>query len=135
MKVLVPVDGSECSFNALEFATAFAKRYEATLHVVHFVEQDADEESDEVQGILETVEAMLAEAGIQDEPDVVTDAWILPYRYADRVGKDILRTATEDGYDHVVMGHHGMGAVGRALLGSAAETVMRAAEVPVTVIP
>jgi nucleotide-binding universal stress UspA family protein len=40
----------------------------------------------------------------------------------------------EDGsYDHVVMGHHGSGTVGRAILGSADETVVRAESLPVTV--
>jgi nucleotide-binding universal stress UspA family protein len=43
--------------------------------------------------------------------------------------------ATEQDFDHVVMGHHGSGAVERAILGSAAETVLRAEEFPVTVVP
>lgn len=41
----------------------------------------------------------------------------------------------EEGYDHVVMGHHGSGMVDRAMLGSAAETVVDAKEVPVTIVP
>lgn len=134
MKVLVPVDGSVCSFNALRFATDFAKRYSATLHIVHFAEQGF-EESDEVQEILEKVDAILTEEDIHDESEVISDAWITPYRYANRVGQDILRTAEEDEYDHIIMGHHGRGAIGRALMGSASETVVKAAEIPVTVIP
>lgn len=38
MDVLVPIDGSNCSFRALKFATEFVERYEASLNVVHFVE-------------------------------------------------------------------------------------------------
>jgi nucleotide-binding universal stress UspA family protein len=33
------------------------------------------------------------------------------------------------------MGHHGSGAVQRAILGSAAEAVVRSESVPVTIIP
>jgi nucleotide-binding universal stress UspA family protein len=56
-------------------------------------------------------------------------------RTAGRVGKEIVSMATEQDFDHVVMGHHGSGAVERAILGSAAETVLRAEEFPVTVVP
>ena len=59
----------------------------------------------------------------------------LDLRPANRVGQNILEMVEEEGYDHVVMGHHGAGAVERAILGSAAETVLRSNQVPVTVVP
>lgn len=135
MKILAPIDGSDCSFRALRFAAQFTIAYDATLDVVHFVDQDADREREETQDLIERAETILEEEGLENEPEVVTDVWITDYRYANRIGKDILRIAKEDEYDHVVMGHHGTGVVGRVLLGSAAETVVRAAEVPVSIIP
>lgn len=131
MKVLVPVDGSECSFRALEFATEFVQRYEGTLHVVHIT----DYEGESTESVLDRAEGMLDAAGISDDPEVVTDLEVSDPRYANKVGKDVLELVDERGYDHVVMGHHGTGAVGRIILGSAAETVVQAAETPATVIP
>lgn len=131
MQVLVPVDGSDCSFRALEFAVDLVRRREGTLHVVHFT----DVETDATEQILDRAEAVLADTGVVDDPEVRFDARMSEPRYANAVGKEILRIVNEEGYDHVVMGHHGAGIVGRAILGSAAETVLRASDVPVTVIP
>lgn len=135
MKILAPIDGSDCSVRALRFAAEAAVRYDADLDVVHFVDQDADREREETQRLLARAESVLEEEGVAAEPEVAVDVWITDYRYANRIGKDVLREAREGDYDLVVMGHHGTGAVGRLLLGSAAETVVRAAEVPVTVVP
>lgn len=131
MKVLVPIDGSDCSFRALEFATEFVSRYEDELHVIHITEHRGERTSD----ILEHANKVLANAGIEDDPEILTDVRISNLRYANRIGKDILETADENDHDHIIMGHHGTGSVGRAILGSAAETVVRAAEQPATIIP
>lgn len=131
MDVLVPIDGSECSFRALRFATGFARRYEATLHVVHIT----DVRGDDTEALLERASGVLAEEGIEDEPSVATDVRMSEARYATRVGKDILGMLDDEGYDHVIMGHHGEGAIGRIVIGSAAEAVVRGTDVPVTVVP
>lgn len=131
MQVLAPIDGSDCSYRALEFAAEFVRRYEGTLHVVHIT----DYTGDTTQRIIERAESLLAEAGVEGDPAVVTDTRMSDPRYANQVGKDILQIADEGDYDHVVMGHHGTGRIGRAVLGSAAETVIRAAEQPATIVP
>lgn len=135
MKALVPIDGSECSFHALQFATEFATRFDATIQVVHFVESKAQKEADETQQLLERATDILDDAGIKNQPEVETDVWITPYTYAGRVGKDILQLVADETYDHIIMGHHGTGVVTRALLGSTAETVVKRSDVPVTVVP
>lgn len=131
MKVLVPIDGSDCSFRALEFAIDFVNRYEGRLHVVHITDFTGDLTNE----ILQEAETALADASIDDQPDVLTDTRLSNPRYSNQVGKDIIEIANEGDYDHVVMGHHGTGRIGRAVLGSAAETVIRAAEQPATVVP
>lgn len=128
MDVLVPMDGSELSRDALRFAVDFAGRYDGSVHVVHVTDHPADEEP----RIVEQAESIIEEAGLEDDPEVRIN--VSKFRWSDRVGKEILRMIEEDGYDHVVMGHHGSGALGRAILGSASETVVRGATVPVTVI-
>ena len=130
MELLVPIDGSECSFRALDFAIEFARRFEASLHVVHV----SDSATDATEEILSRARERLVEAGIADEPEVSTDV-NLAFRPAERVGKDILDLVDERGYDHVVMGHHGSGTVDRMMLGSAAHTVVREESVPVTIVP
>jgi nucleotide-binding universal stress UspA family protein len=130
MDVLVPIDGSECSFRALDFAIEFVRRFEASLHVVHL----SDSETDATDQILDRARQRLREEGVADEPEVSTDV-NLAFRPAERVGKDIVELVSERGYDHVVMGHHGDGAVERAILGSAAHTVVKEESVPVTIVP
>ncbi|MFB6107167.1 MAG: universal stress protein [Halobacteriaceae archaeon] len=130
MRILVPVDGSEVSVRALRFAADLAREFEGTVHVVHIT----DVENDATARILDRARTVLEEEGIDDVPEVTTDVE-LDLRPATRVGEDILELVRERNYDHVVMGHHGVGHVDRFILGSAAETVLRSCETPVTVIP
>ncbi|MFB6087532.1 MAG: universal stress protein [Haloarculaceae archaeon] len=127
MDVLVPVDGSDCSVRALDFAVEFAARYDGALHVVHF----SDTKTDATEQILATAEERLADAG--DVELVLTDR--IDLRPGTAVGKEILRYVEAQNVDHVVMGHHGSDVVGRAILGSAAETVVRGLDVPTTIVP
>lgn len=131
MEVLVPIDGSDCSFRALDFATQFVRDAGGSLHVVHIT----DYRDEETAALLDRAERVIDEAGLEDVPEIVTSLKLSEPRFANQVGKDILRLADEGGYDHVLMGHHGTGRIGRAILGSAAETVVRAAETPCTIIP
>lgn len=131
MHVLVPIDGSDCSFRALEFALEFADRYDGSLHVVHFT----DHPDESATSVLDRANDVLDAEGVDAETELLTDLDLSEPRYANQVGKDILEAVEERGYDHVVMGHHGNNTVGRIILGSAAETVLRASEIPVTFVP
>lgn len=128
--ILCPIDGTETSFRALEFAAEMTHRFDSDLDVVHIT----DEPTDATDQILERARRVLEEAGVDAVPTVSTDL-DLDFRPNDRVGKDILDLVETRGYDHVVMGHQGSGTVERAILGSAAETVLRDESVPVTVVP
>ncbi|KAB1192894.1 universal stress protein [Haloferax sp. MBLA0076] len=129
MQILIPVDGTDASKRALDFAIDMAVGMGGSLHVVHFTNQATDA----TEAILDDARERLASADIPDEPELTTitvDVW-----NADRVGEEILDTVDKHGYDHVVMGHHEDGPVERAVFGSAAETVLRAEVVPMTVVP
>jgi nucleotide-binding universal stress UspA family protein len=130
MEVLVPIDGSDCSFRALAFAVDFAERYDAGCYVVHITDAETDATDTLLAQAHEELDSL--DSGADVELDVVDT---LEMRAAKEVGKEILHLVEDDGYDHVVMGHHGGGAVQRAILGSAAETVVRGGMVPVTVVP
>lgn len=129
MTVLVPIDGSECSVRALEFAVEFARQFETDLDVVHIT----DHRTEATKNLVERANATLADAGMDERVEIVED--MQKFRASDRIGKMILRLIDDEDYDHVVMGHHGTGMVGRALLGSAADTVVQGADVPVTTVP
>jgi len=130
MDVLVPIDGSEGSFRALTFAAEFARNFDATLHVVHF-SNEATPATDE---ILERAREVLESAGVESNPELSTDIQ-LEFRPAERVGENILELVEEDDYDHVIMSHRGSGTIERAIIGSAAQTIVRAETVPVTIVP
>jgi len=131
MKVLVPVDGSECSMRALGFAADFAKRFDATLDVVHFT----DSPGADTQRLKGKVSEVLEAEGLEGETEVIGDVRLDNLKASDQVGKDILELVEERGYDHVVMGHHGTGRIGKLLLGSAANTVSKSGKVPTTIVP
>lgn len=130
MDVLVPVDGSDPSERALRFAAGFARRFDASLQVVHVT----DTETDATDQVIERGREILSEEGIEANPEISIDV-NLGFRVADQVGQNIVEMVEAEGYDHVVMGHHGSGVVDRAILGSAAETVVDANAVPVTIVP
>lgn len=129
MNVLVPIDGSDCSTRALEFAVEFARCFDATLDVVHF----SDAETDATDAICENAVAIIPD-DVAADVRVLTDDE-LDFRPADRVGNIILELVESGDYDHVIMGHHGNGTLDRAILGSAAEIVVRSEKVPTTIIP
>lgn len=128
MDVLAPVDSSDCSVRAVEFAAEFADRFDADLHVVHLT----DVETDAARAVRDSARDALPD-GADATVEVVVREMSTPT--ASRVGQEILAYAKEVGADHIVMGHHGSGRVERAILGSAAETVIRGETIPVTVVP
>lgn len=131
MRVLTPIDGSDCSFRAVAFAADFASNFEGTLDVIHFT----DYRSDSTDDILDQARAVLADTAVDAEPEVIPEPKLAKPRYANRIGRDILHYADEHEFDHIVMGHHGTGRIGRAILGSAARTVVEATEYPTTIVP
>jgi len=129
-RILVPIDGSENAERALRFGADLASRYGASLDVVHVT----DVETESTRALLDRARAVLDELGLEAEPRVAFDLR-MTFGSSDRVGATILDLVETEGYDHVVMGHHGDGAVERLLLGSATRTVIRADSVAVTVVP
>lgn len=87
MHVLAPIDGSECSYRALSFATEFVTRYEASLDVVHISTQ----EGPKTEKILRRAEEVLEENDVPANAEIVTNLESADPRYGNRKGKDILR--------------------------------------------
>ena len=79
---------------------------------------------DRANSIHETASALAAEHGIDLE--AATEIG--------RPARAILDYADDNDVDQIVVGSHGRSGLGRALLGSVAETVTRRAKIPVAVI-
>ena len=135
-RILVPVDGSPTSSKALTMALQLAREVSGSVRVVHAFDdlsflsgyeydgsvlRAARSEADKV---LSSAQEAAAAAG------VTADARLLETR-GRRLGDAIADEAGSWEADLIVVGTHGRRGVGRALLGSGAEQVIRMAPVPV----
>ncbi len=139
-KILAPTDFSKNAGEALEIAVDLAKRYEATLHLLHVDQLPAFAFPE--GAVVAGPDTMLAitEAGAQGLAAAKADAERLG---ATRVTvqsvmgtpfADIVRVAREEKADLIVMGTHGRTGLAHALLGSVAEKVVRKAPCPVLTV-
>jgi universal stress protein A len=131
-KILVPVDFSDCSKKALEYAIPFAKQFGAELHLVH---------------VLEPFPAVPEMAPF--DPDTIEDAHRDMASLEKAVGKkvrttalfrdgtphrEIAEAARELGADLIIISTHGHKGLARMVLGSTAEKVVRYAPCPVLIV-
>jgi len=133
--ILVPVDGSEASMDAVTHAASLAEVHDARIHVIYVVQPQAGVESAgvDVVGALEDVgkraiedaEALAREAGIESVETAILEG--TPHR-------QIMEYAEDNGIDLVVMGTHGRTGLGRLLLGSVTEKIVRVSSVPVLTV-
>jgi nucleotide-binding universal stress UspA family protein len=131
MHVLVPIDGSESSFNALEFGALFAREFGSDLDVVHVT----DERTGETEELFERARSLLEEVGIDAEPEAVIDDVVTQSEAARKVGRRLIELAEQRGYDHVVMGRESGGRLERFVVGSASETLVEESDLPLTLVP
>jgi len=136
-KILVPVDFSPASMEALDYAVSLAKQFRAAIHLVHVYPPD---EASSVPGaghlLLQSAEAIerlneeLTNIHRKHAPT------FLPENCHVRSGKPyqaIVRLAREIDADLIVISTRGHSGVKHLLLGSTAERVVRGAPCPVLV--
>ncbi|MFC6989772.1 universal stress protein [Haloplanus sp. GCM10025708] len=139
--VLVPVDGSDPSLRAFEYA--LEHHGEGDVVVCHAIElaELARQASETTlppatwQSVLDT--ARERAENVCEEAQAVADDYGVDVEAETAVGDpaDVVVDAIDDhDADHVVMGSHGRTGVSRVLLGSVAERVLRRLTVPVTVV-
>jgi nucleotide-binding universal stress UspA family protein len=134
-KVLVPVDFSPPSTVAVNHAVQLARRFRAKLTLLHVIEPNTalmyafPTESKTVEKQrYERAERMLAamlSPEDQDDLDLETAVVI------GDIESEIELVARQQHADVVVMGTHGRGLVGRCLIGSVTQAVLRKLEVPI----
>jgi nucleotide-binding universal stress UspA family protein len=138
-RIVCAVDFSDCSIQGLKYALSLAQQADAALTVVHVIEMPSD--ASDVPAFVggETVEQYVATAREERRqrldrliPDAARSACSVqtvvatgkPYR-------EILRLATEQTSDLIVIGLHGRGPIDLLFFGSTAQQVIRAAGCPV----
>jgi nucleotide-binding universal stress UspA family protein len=121
--ILHPTDYSERAAHALRLACSLAKDHGARLVILHVVTPTQDtwlqKDAKELQEKLDQLPVPGADVQVER---VLTEG--LP-------AVEILRTAAARHCDLIVLGTHGRTGLGRVLLGSVAEQVLRGASCPV----
>jgi universal stress protein A len=142
-KILVPVDYSDCSRVAMEYALFLAERFDAEIEVLHVAEIPLGEEHTVVKpdtGEEQLLSELIMQQAVKAETEFlapfVRDATI-PIEKSllkGRPGKVIVEAAADRGADLIVMGTHGRSGFDRLIMGSVTERVLRSAPCPVVVV-
>ncbi len=141
--ILVPVDGSPTSDRGLEEAVKLAKLTGARLRLIHVVDQLVYAAGmDGVGAMAADLIPLLREAGkkILETAKARVEASAVPVdtalfdSFAGRVCDLVVAEATNWHADLIVLGTHGRRGVGRVLMGSDAEQIVRLAPTPVLLV-
>jgi nucleotide-binding universal stress UspA family protein len=129
-RILIPTNGSDAVEPAIEQALGLAETYGATVHVLSVVEPVViPESSEKLHRAMEEASQDTAEAVADRATDAGCEAVT-----AVRTGvahEEIVAYARSHDIDLIAMGTHGRTGLGRYLLGSTAERVVRLSPVPV----
>lgn len=138
--ILAALDFSDASAPVLEYALSFAKEADARLFLLHAVEnlefmQAARMTEASHFSVPEYFDHRVSDATERLEAAVPEEArvWCRPETrvVSGRASREIVRMATEETAELIVMGVHGRGAVDRWLFGSTTDYVVRRASCPV----
>ena len=139
--ILMATDFSETSKMALNHAKAMAERFDASLHLLHVL-QDPRAQAWSVEAVGMNLDQLLTDWTQQaqqqlDESLTEEERRSLRAVAETRVGYpflEIIRYAKTHDVDLIVLGTHGRGAIEHMLLGSVAEKVVRKAPCPVLTV-
>jgi nucleotide-binding universal stress UspA family protein len=139
-KLLVPVDGSECSLHALDVAVQLAKSTNAEIVLCQVVDPGRAAgmtlgESQLIEGCFEALEAE-GDAILEEATKRAGSGINVTSRKCEGAPiAQIVQLAAEVKPAFIVMGSHGRSGFNRLFNGSVAEGVARLAGVPVMIVP
>jgi nucleotide-binding universal stress UspA family protein len=142
-RILVPLDGSATANRALSTAIELAQTFGSRLRLVHVVEGSSYLGGYDMYGTYtdELITAM-TRAGerivgdgmrIAKAAGVEADCMVFD-KFGERLGESVANAARLWEADLIVVGTHGRRGIGRVLMGSGAEQIVRLAPVPVLVV-
>lgn len=141
-RILVPVDGSETSNKALVTALQFARDFGGRVRLVHVVEELTYVTGNDSSGYSGALATVMREAGekilagalaIAQSAGVPADSMLFD-QPGERLAETVADAAKRWNADLIVAGTHGRRGLGRVLMGSGAEQIVRLAPVPVLVV-
>ncbi len=141
-RILVPIDGSPTSTRGLAEAIRLARDQGAALRLVHVLDELIVTPGAETVVYLDNTVDLLREAGAQilaRAKTLVQEAGLQPESVileimGGRAADSVVAEANRWGADLIVLGTHGRRGVGRLVMGSDAEEVVRTAQVPVLLV-
>ena len=140
-RIVCPIDFSEASLAALEYATSLAMQADAALTLLHAIEVPPELRESPVHGEVD-VDRIRAAAEAEClrrlralVPDSVRHTCTVRTSVVEgRAAREIVRAAAEDSDDLIVMGVRGRNAVDLMVFGSNTQYVVRTATCPVLVV-
>lgn len=140
--ILVPTDFSDTSANAVRYAKAFAETFQASLHLLHVVEELLVYAWTPPEGSIPLAADIRTDMEARTREQLhklLTDAERERFRahFLTLTGSpfvEIVRYAKEQDIDLIVLGTHGRGPIAHMLMGSVAEKVVRKAPCPVLTV-
>lgn len=138
-KILVPVDGSPTSNKALDCALKLAQENHSQVRALHAIDELGYLSGYEYSGELMATarkngtQVLQNAMGAAKALSVATDSRLVDHP-GQRLGQTVADEAASWGADLVVVGTHGRRGVGRVLMGSGAEQIVRLSTVPVLTV-
>jgi nucleotide-binding universal stress UspA family protein len=135
-RILVPVDFSELSKKALDYAYYFAHRFDAKIDVLH-VWKPTEYTGDAMVKLTRSEPELTLSTFLRNHADLQMTDFLKDVPHSNRMlesgdpAQVIAKVAREGGYDLIVMGTHGRTGLSHVMMGSVAEKVVRLAPCPV----
>ena len=135
-KILAAVDGSLASIHAAKKALELAQATQAEVTLIHVQPPSVLPGDAPLAPMVDLREAELARgaAVLKDVAGTLENAKVKSLNLLGAPAETIADTAMDDGYDLVVVGNKGRGAVSRVLLGSVADRLVHICKRPVMVV-
>jgi len=138
-KIVIALDGSECSKHAANVGIKLAKQLSASVTIVCVMDMSNAISSTAVNGFIdnEMMKAFQDEAQmiVKEIADTNKDVDIKTQVIEGIPQNTINGVALNEKADMIIMGTHGRTGLKHMIMGSVAEYVIRHAEVPVLVVP
>ena len=143
-RILVPLDGSNCSFRAAKYAIEAARLQKAQIFCIHVItkipygyslpgssiDEYFENAKNQAQGWFNKV-TFIATKGWTEKSDNVADIKAQVFRNVDSVTDAIIDYATKNKIDLIIIGTKGRTGLKRFLMGSVAQGVVQHAHCPV----
>lgn len=129
-KILIPVDGSKRSLDAIEMVKSLFGKDELELHLLHVVELNYIIQEEVQKELLKVSDDIVNKAA-----EMLSDYKVQKVSLMGTPYKDIIEYAEKEDLDMIVMTRMGLSGLQRYLVGSVTSKVISNTSVPVLIVP